>query len=1308
MPMKRIILLLAAYCCICPTLLPAQETVTVPLIPEKTAPVMDGMLSEDKGEWKYASVISGFNYYNPNPQLIGDRTGEVYLSADSKNIYIAIKTSANNNDPGGGLSTLAKQRDGEVYNDDSVELTFATAPDAETGYHIIANRDGVVFDRTCHYKTGNFDVAWNCPGLKIGSLARGGFWVIELTIPRSSIGNPKDALYFNIARNWKDIGASALYPTRNHLSRSAMIRMNLSEKAPAIRFPNPGLIASGKWMPEVSMTALDGTPKVYADMMLRKHAAPDDKGEPVASDGKRLEPGGKLKMSHTTSSRDLFSFEVNVRDESGNFLLRRSFFARKGQKGGDIPSTLDFDLPKIGSVMVYHYPSKDKAVVVCSPDSDVKIASIHARLGNGKPVAMQQSNGDWNADLNVPAAPGRYPFEFQITFADGKSRTIKPSAKLEKKHFPWLGNNYGKAKIVLPPFTPIRQTGKNTLGVLLNEYTFSNAGLPSSVRALGREMLSKEIFFEISSNGHTARFNPGTLTVKRDGNGYSAGLLSSAATPNGVRMNITGNFEYDGFLWNDVKLTGTSGKPIDRLTLIIPLKDSELKYFHAVACDTIRRNPSRSLPKGQGTLWTGAELYSPQSPVNPQFVPYLWLGAEKRGLCFFMDTSFGTKLDTEKPAVRIVHSGDTVFLEVDIINRPVRLKEGHSFGFGLMATPVKDADPRLRQYFQSAYPRRMKNMNTVMELCEHFTGYHNRWARVPFNDDWKSFDRAIALGKTGQGYTELHKSVEEWDAKYLNDIRKLFAPLPDVGKEKYAEWWINCRNFVLDRVMPEVTQGTSYMKYSDPTLCTYLDPNVDYFKSEWISRKCGYMGAVRCFLVPSYMDYIVDAYRQEIERGLWGMYMDDMFLITCRNPETAAKIDDEGILHPATGILPMRELVKRVSVLQHEHGMTPRWLQIHMTNALIVPSFSLATSVLGWEDGFGESIFQSRFPLDYIMTESLGTQIGAESVACDGIHRQSWPEDTWPQRFEFITRTQFAVMLPNGVKPWQRLTPPTGGIQRETLYRVFDILGSFGIWKEDCQFVAHYESDGAVTGQPENVLLSTYRRPGQTLIVMGNLGKKATFNLAFDRKKLGVPEDAVLYNRETGERLPDGKITLGDYDFAMLLLCKELPKDLSRVEKIKLPEFEFKFAAGSPLPRGWALNNAAEFKPFGTASPITIDGCPGVKLTSNGKFYSIFAAEQIPARTGDVFHVTATVHGKGLFMLGFYQYGSKAKWQWRGIAGSWARASVKPGIVSQKITITASDVKNVCLALSVQKDSETSITDVKVEKIIPSEEEKKK
>lgn len=716
----------------------------------------------------------------------------------------------------------------------------------------------------------------------------------------------------------------------------------------------------------------------------------------------------------------------------------------RARLGGIVPSS-EF---KVGGTdgVVQYYPGLNRMRVNVAGADPVPVL-----LFCGKRIAMSKKESIHTVLTDVPSVPGRYPISLEV---DGK---LYPDVTyVEKRNEPWEGNSIGKSDIVLPPFTPVRKAEPSALSVIHRTYTFDGAGLPRSVVALGREILAGGIGYEVGRAGKTTALVPGSepgITVSASG---TKAVVAGSASCDGVRISSCGNFEYDGFLWNEIEITGAGA--IDRLMLTVPLKDGEAPLFHAVAPDTIRNNPSGCVPAGPGTVWDGTKLFrKPQAPDDlyaPSVVPYIWLGAERRGLCVFVNDTKGMALDPVKPSVRIVRKSGVLRLEYDLVNVTTKLDGVRRISFGLQATPVKTADKALARDYQGPNVTRPTNMIARVGIDWRTSGFENHWSRVPKDGNWKLFTDAMSR---------------------------------------------SC------------SVADSYpFKYSDPTLTWEKDEAVRYYASEWISRPTGYEGAVRTFLVPSSIDYVLYRHNEWLDLGLKGLYFDDMFLIPCRNPDTAGG---------SFGILEMRELVKRAAVMQHEKGFAKRLLQIHMTNALLVPSFAFATSLLTWEDHYGEDRFEKRFPVDFVRAEGLGTQVGCESIALDGIKRLVTPVKDWKGKFRFLTRNQHAILLPSGMRMWSR---SARGVDKAEQFRILKPLAMFEVWAEDCAFVPYWEDDGKLGSVPPGVLASSYRREREWLAVLGNPTEQdQTVTLGCGRR---------YRNAETGETIPGGtvKVPSGD------------------------------------------------------------------------------------------------------------------------------------------------------------------------------------
>lgn len=1093
-------------------------------------PKVDGVLA--KGEWDEGVRLACFLSSAPLMFLQPGNEGFATFLTDGKTLFVAWRVKAHNVDIGGGMKANATQRDGAVWDDDAVELVVAGDDEGRVA-HFIVNCNNVIWDRLAT-KGGKADIGWNCPGLKVAGRVLHGWWDLELAVPLKSIGAFTKGVSVNAASSVSGEGPASLTASGDYVN-GPKVRFDWRKGASAVQITSVGNPGSGEWRPAVVLASGASGAKVRVDFQIREAKDSGEDGPVLFAESGTIGVGETFVSSFDTRSRSLLHAEMTVRDATtGAMLIDRSFFARRGNKSSGVPPTAEFDVGELGEACVFSYPGMGKVRFTFHPAPGKGVAQVQCRLG-GKTVKLAQDGGSYTVLADAPKAEGKYPVDFAVRSGDGVSKF--PSVwTLEKRRFEWEGNAIGKERVIIPPFKPVAAEG-DALSVILRRYAFGAAGLPKSVITLDREILADGgIHYELEADGRTTRFKGAApkFTV-RDG-GYSVDVVS-VASADGVTLSTKGSFEYDGFLWNEVKVSGAAGRSLDRLTLVIPLRDAEAPLLHICTTDTIRSNPSGAVPAGEGVVWDGTKLSRwtgfADNMFADQVVPYVWLGAEKRGLCWFLNNTAGLRIAKDRASVRIVRERGVLRLEIDLVNVPSRLADGHVFAYGFEATPVKLADKSMRRHFQTEPGTFPKGM--IPRQSMRTDGFFNDWARRPYNDDWSFMAAALKRANTGRFRTEYLAAYTAFTNRYDKDLAAYASQLPDIGQETHFDWMRSCRAYSVTTLLQHDEPSYPF-RYSDPTLNWMNEEAVPYYKSEWISRPTGYHGATRNFLTPSYLDYILYYYKKWQDLGMKGMYFDDMFPMTCRNPDTCMVRDDAGRWHGNFGILEMRELVKRAATMQYLGGVSPRLIQIHMTNCLLVPAFAFGTSMLSWEDHFGNEIFQKRFSVDYMRAESLGSQVGAESVALDGIHPNGWNEKDWCDRyFTFLTRTQQALLLPAGVKTWMRPAIPYSGLDRVELFKILEVLSRFEIWDEDCEFVAFYENDGAVGGVPKDVLLGTYRKPGKVLAIFGDAGgKDVDFVLKADAAKLGLREPLAFVDCETGKPLEGGRVRLPSWDLRLV------------------------------------------------------------------------------------------------------------------------------------------------------------------------------
>ena len=941
-----------------------------------------------------------------------------------------------------------------------------------------------------------------------------------------------------------------------HIATAAAIALAAmsmaSLHADSLRMPHAECMVSvpddGIWRPSISVFGGTACTKVRADILLREINLDGTEGTVLFAAGRTIGPGERLETTCRAPSRNRVRAELTARDaDNGKIICERSACTELDVYACDVPPSFRKFADGLGEISLYRYPGMRQMRATLVPAGGAPAPKSASIAIDGKLHELAWANARFTALFATPAGKGMHTVTLKTRNAAGECRT-QDLWRYEESPPEWLGNSLGKAEIVIPPFTPISKAASCDLEVLHRRYTFNAQGLPAQVNALGRDIMASEAYYEIVVGSEKDGMRPfgerPRIDVRADG--YAARITAEAHTADNISLASEGIFEYDGFLRNTVRLGGVSGRTVRRLTLVIPMKSRETPLMHACALGTIRNNPACALPPGDGLLWDSSRLMRGNGPDDemaaPQCVPYVWVGAERRGLCWCVNNTCGFRLANDRPAVRIMRSGGEVRLEVDIVNRPVQLIDGHSFTFAMEATPVKSANPALLPHYQSSAGAVPEGYICRKGLGYITCGFFNEWAHAPHNGDWSAYAANCRRVAEGPAYGDFMRDMTNfWEA--ARPARSAYcATMPPVGRQTHEGWfesmWLNYLGY-----MARTPAGSYPMKYSDPTLGWKEDPAEIEFAAEWAAQKTGYRGAVRSFIAPSRMDYLLWCHWNETRNGQKGIYLDDMFPMACRNPDVAAMRDSEGRLHCNMGIFEMRELVRRVAVMQHQAGVRPRLLQVHMTNCLLVPAFAFATSAITWEDHYGEEVFQKRFPLDYVRAESLGTQIGCESVVLDGIYRGKCPLASWRSAlFPFLTRTQLAIALPAGLKLSQRPQLPSAGFDAKLVHRTLAAIAKFGAFREDCRFVPFYDDDGAVADVPDGVIASTWRRPGRTLAVFGNMdGQKKRFSPVFNRSALMLAGDVELSDAESGRRLDGGEVRLEPWDFALVRIRSRKP-----------------------------------------------------------------------------------------------------------------------------------------------------------------------
>lgn len=1076
------------------------------------SPVIDGKLSP--GEWEDAQECNGFS--GNERTLIAGKAGSVRICRNNEFLFFAILTSTPTNDPGGALKTSVVQRDGAVFSDDSVEIIIYTDPDKKIGYQFVFNAHNTIFDQKYTRSPKQSQVDWNCKNLTVASTTEEGWWVLEVAIPLSEIGDPKNSLLFNVARNWSDMGYSTLNYTPDYFLPDNMLRGDFENNIAIVKELEFGAPEFGNWNIRLGAKNI-GEKKLRLTAQLWHYDTEGKVCDAVQIEKILPRENKEIHISAKITTSLYHLCTMQLKDiESGQVYYARCVMGRKGSSTRRRPASFSFDCPDIKtSGVAYFYPGYNKLSVELDQKPQPKLM---LSVSNNKKAPFEQAGKYWRAVTPVSPSQGLHNV---LLLSNGKKY---PIGKIEKKKYVWEGRELGCEKIILPPFKPLESDGNEVRGTL-NDRKINSMGLYDSVKNRGHELLAAPMCFLLKTNDNEELWMPGEKPIfKLNDGGYAAEAYGRSKSASGIELSFQSRIDYDGFNWLNFRLERLKQHTIQQLTLVIKFCADETPFFHAVA-NTIRPNPAGALPDH----WTGSQLirkkHFGEEVMHPQLVPYLWLGGEERGLSWFIDSSFGFKLNRDKDAVRIFRKDDVVIAELDIINIPTSFtSEKLEFSFGFHPTPVKPLTQDLRNTLYDMHGAAPTAMNNAQFIYGDYLGGFFPWGLAPFNNEytmWRDIMKALTRGEK----LNYKKEWEQWDQQYWEDFSQVLNST--AGNTEYAANFRKRRDgFVHGNLGHHQRRPSLPYIYLDPRLAFKWYEEVQYFRSEWWNPAAqNYFGTWRIFPTSSYRDYFLHCMDLALKNGLHGIYLDDVYIMPDNNPDTEAIVDEQGEVHSRIGILALRDLIKRLAVLQHQHNKYPRILQVHMTDALLVPCFSFATSQLGFEAKYGETPLPTRYSLDYIRTIGLGRKIGANGLMLQGIRQKSTPPEQWKDTVKTLKRSMLALSLPHDIRQFASHSPD--------LYAIYQKLSDFGCFREDRLFIPYWEKNQTLKVNNENVLLSYYQRSDALLIILSNYFNAEAVDVEISSTLL---RKIPLRDYESGKEADAKKIVIPGYDFRLLFM----------------------------------------------------------------------------------------------------------------------------------------------------------------------------
>ena len=863
-----------------------RPTVTVPYA--WTKPKIDGVVED--AEWQGAESV---NALQTTRHQVSVRQTRFWMAWDEDHLYMAMRSPLR---PGERIiqALRKRERDINVVFDDSYEIWLDVGTkDPKTGlvcfFQFLCNYAGARLDAMHLPSVGNWRMTHETGWTPVNRITPdGGAWEWELVIPRESLGKADPfrdgfGLTCLIARNFKRPWEQNSFEGTSSFSvldtHSAYV---LSKSAPAIH-----LLSIGD--PETKKLGVHLAAFGRADTKLKWRFASDGgvnkEGTLEVRRGQMTTPPAQLALDETGKG----DFRITVTSEDGKTTLLdwcalREFGIRK-----DMPKELD-DKGDVVIVKPQFNPVHNYVRVTgdfINFDARDTIEHVHVEVldKGGKLLGKRDLKIDKLAYVEGVIQVGDIPFgEYQVTLdcmgRDGKAILSREGTFEKKDHpkaFEWWNTKRGNIEKVIAPWTPVTLKG-NRISVWGREMQVGPAGLPQALTSQGRELLAEPCSLVAETDqGKTIRASaPKLETISRE---EHRAVVKATSKLGALDTESQVTVEFDGMYKVDLTLTPTKPMAVRSLKVVVPMPGEAADYVHA-AGEGIRTGFYYGfLPQGRkGRIWDCLTVDSQPMKVG-SFIPYVWVGSPKGGLCFFADSDEGWVPSDATPAIEIRRDGRRrVDLILNLISETVTVEAPRKITFAFQASPVK---PMHKQWRMDSW--------WCGDTFFDFAGSGSTiWAAIPY-------------------------------CRNLEKCRKMVE-----GRHKGKNGFIFGVNKYRANAVPY---------FIHQTLPAHLVPEIKYFGDQWRTAvsDCLYYGK-------TLTDYMVHNYGKWSEQtGIDGYYVDNMRPVACDNIEAGRgyRLPD-GRIQPTYQMFSTRRYFLRVRAAFAEQGKHNK-IVLHMTNNMIIP-----------------------------------------------------------------------------------------------------------------------------------------------------------------------------------------------------------------------------------------------------------------------------------------------------------------------------------------------------------------------------------
>ena len=669
------------------------------------------------GKFEYS--FGGTGFFDLKDKKYSVVQSRYYLSYDKDFLYAGVVTPT-----GRKVVSNNKDRDSNIWEDDSVELHIVADHLKGEQYQFIFNSAGVFYDS----KKGQ--PKWNIKDIKVSSKINNNLWTLEVAIPLKELTADfplkGKSWKINVCRSFKDyMGNTTICPCNiSYFDFANFAGLKFDEQLPITDITSFGALNSNKLDFKMTMKAdrvqsgilnLDSSQKLLPYRFTDKFRLYSGKEKVIVAKSSKLPPNGKL--------------DVSLKLDNGKSIYNAAFPFTTRQPL--ILSYIYTDIPSQKLNLVF----KSSSMLTSGKFSlNFQMLDDKSKIILENKIPLNSQNLIFTVPLSIAKLqPGEYKFVIKCVDKNGKS--ILDHWEMYRKapeKAAWCDTKVGISDKVPNTWTPITAT-KNQFKCWGRIYSFDNSALLSSIKSQGLEMLKTPIRLTVNEQAVDR-----TVHKLVNANKTTANYRLTSKTGN-IKIDTKIKAEFDGFLWIEMDIIPLSGSPqIKNMTIDIPLERSLITGFDN--CQSTRTKVD--LTKNHDRIIAN----------NFSIMPACWIGGDDVGLMIGAKNLKGWYIKNKARSMEIIQNIKTITVRLNLVDTPLNLTAKRKISFYLEATPTRPRKQNVKSF--------RADINTIM-----WTGYWNKYYDY-YGLKYLDTDKVEKIKKMKKHYKVFHYTSSHGTSPY--------------------------------------------------------------------------------------------------------------------------------------------------------------------------------------------------------------------------------------------------------------------------------------------------------------------------------------------------------------------------------------------------------------------------------------------------------------------------------------------------------------------------------------------------------------